>query len=388
MTARKILSLRLRNNKINTNALSSLPLIRYLPPVICFLLSAFLTGCATVPAHRAADLPIEKFYINNITYYPLASICEYFHIDWDYDSFGRQISLKKGCVEVKLLIDSSMALANGSSLDIGQPLIIHNGVVSIPSKFKEMVIDRFYCPVLPKGAPQYTLTSAIKRVVVDAGHGGHDPGAIGRTGLREKDVNLDIARRLSNLLEEKGIDVVMTRSVDRFLTLEQRSEIANRANADFFVSVHSNAARSSRLSGFEVYYVTDKINDTERALKAARSGNLNIEPGSFYKNSLDLKAALWDMLYTQYRGDSIILAQSICEAAGREAGIKILGVKSAKFYVLKGARIPAVLVEVGFVSNPAEERYLRNGFYRQQIAEVICDGILMYGRRCELAQRE
>ncbi|TAN63126.1 N-acetylmuramoyl-L-alanine amidase, partial [bacterium] len=171
-------------------------------------------------------------------------------------------------------------------------------------------------------------------------------------------------------------------------TLEQRSEIANRENADFFVSVHSNSARSSKLSGFEVYYVTDKINDAERALKAARSGDLNIDPGSFYKNSLDLKAALWDMLYTRYRGDSIILAQSICEAAGRGMGVKILGVKSARFYVLKGARIPAVLIETGFLSNPAEERYLRNGFYRQQIAEAICEGIILYGRRCELARRE
>lgn len=359
----------------------------FLLSVISCLLSAFLAGCATAPSHRPAELPIEKLYINNITYYPLASVCEHFRIDWDYDSFGRQISLKKGDTEVKLLIDSQVALANGSPLDIGQPVIICNGLVAIPSKFKEMVIDRFYCPVLPKEVPGHTFR-AIKRIVVDAGHGGHDPGAIGRTGLREKDVNLDIARRLSNILEAKGIDVVMTRSADKFLTLEQRSEIANRANADFFVSVHSNAARSSILSGFEVYYVTDKINDTERAFKTARSADLNIEPGSFYKNSLDLKAALWDMLYTRYRGDSIILAQSICEAAGRGMGIKILGVKSAKFYVLKGARIPAVLIEVGFVSNPAEERYLRNGFYRQQIAEAICDGILTYGRRSELAQRE
>ncbi|TAN63064.1 hypothetical protein EPN16_00400, partial [bacterium] len=90
-----------------------------LTPAICCLLSAFLFGCATAPSRRTAELPIEKFYINNLTYYPLASICEYFHIDWDYDSFGRQVSLEKSCVEVKLLIDSSMALASGSPLDIG-----------------------------------------------------------------------------------------------------------------------------------------------------------------------------------------------------------------------------------------------------------------------------
>lgn len=378
----------MRNNKINTDALSSLSLIRYFPLAICLLLAAFLTGCATIPAHKAAGFPVENFYINNITYYPLSSVCRYLHIDWDYDPLGRQVSLKKADTEVKLLIDSQMVLVNGSPLDIGQPVIIHNGSAVIPLKLKEMVIDKFYCPVLPEKTPAYALAHALRRIVVDAGHGGHDPGAIGRTGLREKDVNLDIARRLSNLLEAKGIEAVMTRSVDKFITLEQRAEIANRARADFFVSLHSNSARSSRLSGFEVYYVTDKLSDTERALRAARSADLNIEPSSFYKDSLDLKATLWDMLYTRYRGDSIILAQSICESAGRGMGVKILGVKSAPFYVLKGARIPAVLVEVGFVSNPSEERYLRNSFYRQQIAEAICDGILRYGRQYELAQGE
>ncbi len=357
----------------------------FLLSFVCCLLSVFFAGCATAPIPKTAELPVPKFYLNNTVYYPLSSVCRHFNIDWNYDYIGRQITLKKSDTEVKLLIDSPMILVNGSPLDIGQPVIMYNNLAVIPLKFKEAVIDKFYCPVPGGEASSHIFACAIRRVVVDAGHGGHDPGAIGRTGLREKDVNLDIARRLTNLLRAQGIDAVMTRSVDKFITLEQRAEIANRASADFFISVHSNSARSSRLSGFEVYYVTEKVNDSARALSAAKDADLGIAPDCFYQSSLNLKATLWDMLYSRCRADSIVLAQNICEAASRNVGVKVLGVKGAPFYVLKGARIPAVLVEVGFVSNVSEEKYLRNGFYRQQIAEAICEGVLNYGRQYQLA---
>ena len=352
--------------------------------VLC-LLSCVFVGCATVSAPKVAELPIQKFYLNNNLYYPLREICRHFKIDWDYDSFARQISMQKADTEVKLLIDSSVALVNGVPLDIREPVRVHNGLTVVPEKFRELVIDRFYCRIIPQASSEYAPGYAIRKVIVDAGHGGYDPGAIGRTGLREKDVNLDIARRLAHLLEAKGIDVSMTRSVDKFITLEERANIANRARADFFISIHSNSARSARLNGFEVYYITDKVNDYSRALDTAGNADLHIEPASFYNTSLNLKATLWDIIYTQSRSRSIILAQSICQAASRNMGLRILGVKGAPFYVLKGTRIPAVLVEVGFVSHPSEERYLRSGFYRQQLAEAICEGILNYSRQYELA---
>lgn len=351
--------------------------------VNCSLLT-LLIGCASLPAPRVAELPIQKFYLNNRLYYPLSEICRHFKIDWNYDSFGRQVSLKKADTEVKLLIDSSMALINGSPLDIREAVLVHNGLTVIPAKLKELVIDRFYRQVIPEAGRVYTSRYSIEKVIVDAGHGGHDPGAIGRTGLREKDVNLDIARRLAHLLEAKGIDAVMTRSVDKFITLKERANIANRAKADFFISIHSNSARSARLNGFEVYYITDKVNDYSRALDTARNADLHIEPSSFYNTSLDLKATLWDIIYTQSRSKSIILAQSIAQAASRNMGLRILGVKGAPFYVLKGTHIPAVLVEVGFISHPSEERYLRGGFYRQQLAEAIAEGILNYSRQYDI----
>lgn len=358
-----------------------------LRPVSCVLAlaSCVLSGCATVSPPRVAELPIQKFYLNNALYYPLSEICRHFKISWDYDSFGRQISIKKADTEVKLLVDSQAALVNGLPLDLDMPVLVYNGITVVPARFKELVIDRFYCQLIPKSAPEYASGYAIRKVIVDAGHGGHDPGAIGRTGLREKDVNLDIARRLAYLLKANGIEVLMSRSADKFITLEERAAITNRLKADFFVSIHSNSARSSKLNGFEVYYITDKVNDYSRALRQADNVDLGIEPGSFYNASLNLKAILWDIIYTQNRSRSIILAQNICQAANRNLGLRILGVKGAPFYVLKGSRIPAVLVEVGFLSNSSEERYLRSGFYRQQLAEAISEGILTYSRQYDPA---
>ncbi len=351
-----------------------------------FILGFFLAGCAAVgPVRKAEILPISNLYLNNSLYYPLKDFCAHFGVEWDYDSIARQVILSRQAVEVKLLMESPVVLVNGSPLDMGQEVLTRNGIVYLPLSFKEKVADRFFREALPK-PPSAAAIRGIKRIVIDAGHGGHDPGAIGKSGLREKDVNLDVARRLANLLESKGIRVILTRSSDKFIPLEGRADIANKADADLFVSLHSNSARSRKLNGFEVYYITDKIDDSSRALNAARNGDLNIESASFYGNSLNIKAALWDMLYTESRGRSISLAQSICQSAQRNMGLRILGVKGARFVVLKGSNVPAVLVEMGFLSNPTEERYLRNGFYRQQLAEVISVGILDYeGRYSNLA---
>lgn len=350
-----------------------------------FLLSTLFTGCAGIAVREEAKFPIQKIHLNNKAYYPLSEVCSYLRLECEYEAIGRQIILRKADTEVKLLMDSSMVLVNGAPLDIEDPVIMASGMACVPVKFKAAVMDRFYCPVPAQEQARYEVVPRIRRVVVDAGHGGHDPGAIGRTGLREKDVNLDIARRIESLLQNRGIEVVLTRAVDKFISLEGRAAIANRAEADFFISVHSNSASSSRLNGFEVYYITEKVNDYSRALSAARSADLNFASASFYQATLDLKAALWDILYTQNRAEAIVLAQNICQSAGRSMGVKILGVKGARFSVLRGTHIPAVLIEVGFLSHPLEERYLRNGFYRQQVAESICEGIINYSRQYDLA---
>lgn len=222
---------------------------------------------------------------------------------------------------------------------------------------------------------------ALKKIVIDPGHGGSDPGAIGRTGLREKSVNLDIAKRLAEILEDSGVKVVMTRKSDIFIPLSQRVDIANQPGVDLFISIHSNANHTKSLNGFEIYYISANNNDNRRALYAAEHFSLNLDKKYFGGNSLDLKATLWDMIYTANRQESVNLARTICRSVDQDLETRVIGVKGANFYVLKGARIPAVLVEIGFLSNAQEERLLKSVAYRQQITESIAQGVADYSHK-------
>jgi N-acetylmuramoyl-L-alanine amidase len=218
----------------------------------------------------------------------------------------------------------------------------------------------------------------IKKVVIDAGHGGYDPGAMGRNGLKEKTVTLDIAKRLAVIMRGAGVKVVMTRSIDVFVPLEQRVKIANESGADLFISVHINASRQRSLNGFEVYYVSPQVNDYKRAKEAAGEYTLRLEDGQAADVPYEAKRILWDMFYSYSRAESSVLAGHICSKIAGEMQMKILGVKNARFHVLRGANMPAVLIEAGFVSNPSEEAQLRNSRYRQRLAECIARGLESY----------
>lgn len=342
--------------------------------IFAFCLLNF-SGCATVPGREA----LPAYDINGVPYVSVASLCELKGISWEYDTFGRTVILRKGAHRINLKVGDTLALVDGSAVNLKHPVDIYQGAVAVPCRFKEQVLDDLFADVRPAAAGP-AIASAIKKIVIDAGHGGYDPGAIGRTGLREKDVNLDIAKRLALLLREGGVEVIMTRSSDTFISLSQRVNIANRSRADIFISIHSNANRVRALSGFEAYYISPGISDAKRALSSAKYSPLALERNYFSHSGLNLKATLWDMIYTSNRAESIELARAICRSVGRELDTRVLGVKGANFYVLKGVEIPAILIEVGYLSNYNEERLLRNNFYRQQVAETLKQGIGNYAR--------
>jgi len=188
-------------------------------------------------------------------------------------------------------------------------------------------------------------------------------------------VTLDVALRLRELLERDGFRVLMTRSTDRFIPLSRRSEIANRENGDLFISIHANASRRRSISGFEVYYLSEATDDHARALEAAENVVLPAEVGE--TGSREIDTIVWDLLHTEYRAESREIASSVCRGlSSRRLLSPNRGVKSARFAVLKGSRMPAVLVEVAFVSHPGEEARLRKWEYRQRIAEGIREGIV------------
>ena len=177
---------------------------------------------------------------------------------------------------------------------------------------------------------------------------------------------------------------------DRFISLPGRVSIANSSNADLFVSIHSNASRTRSLNGFEVYYVAPSVNDSKRAYSSARSVPITVEHFELASSSMDLKAIIWDMIHVSNQAESVCLARKICRVMDDNSDSRIIGIKGARFAVLKGARMPAVLVETGFVSNREEEKLLRNSIYRQKVAEIISKGILDFAQRSstmEVAQR-
>jgi len=213
--------------------------------------------------------------------------------------------------------------------------------------------------------------------VVDAGHGGHDPGAISQ-GLREKDLTLDIARRLKVELRGKGLAVVMTRDRDEFITLSRRPNVANRLQADFFVSVHINANRSRQVSGVEVYY------PRESAVDAAAPFPPHIEPAEVWLPTTRVKQILWDLVLSRTRRHAARMALHICRAMRSRLHVRCRWVRGARFVVLREARMPAVLVEVGYMSNQREAARLAQASYRQAIAQAVAEGLVAYVRELGL----
>jgi len=212
----------------------------------------------------------------------------------------------------------------------------------------------------------------IGRIVIDAGHGGDDYGTIGLTSVREKDVVLDVAMRLGRLLQNLGAEVSYTRIGDRFLPLEARTAIANREQADLFISIHANSNPDRSASGVETYYLN--FTNAPEALEVAARENTVSQRSVSQLRDLVQKIAQQDK-----RDESRELAASVQRSLGDELPkVRSRGVKEAPFIVLTGASMPAVLTEIAFVSNPEDENKLKDPAYRQAIALAIYDGISEY----------
>jgi len=218
--------------------------------------------------------------------------------------------------------------------------------------------------------------SSVKRIVIDPGHGGRDPGAIGPSGLMEKDVVLRIAKRLKRKLKARGYEVFLTRERDVYLPLEERTAIANTKKADLFVSVHANASRKRGARGIETY-TFNFPSDEETMELAARENAISTE------KLTDLQIILYDLMVTANLNESGRLAhhvqRSMCRSLnhGPSSGWD-RGVKQGPFIVLLGARMPAILAEVSFISNRREERRLRSRKHRDKIAAAIVEGLTTY----------
>jgi N-acetylmuramoyl-L-alanine amidase len=215
----------------------------------------------------------------------------------------------------------------------------------------------------------------IGRIVVDAGHGGHDTGTIGPNGLYEKDLVLEVALRLGKLLESRlGAEVVYTRDDDTFIPLETRTAVANQNQADLFISVHANSSRDPQARGIETYYLN--FTTSPEALEVAARENAVSENSIHELQDLVKKIALKEKIEEsrEFAAD----VQNSLYATLATKGMKNRGVKKAPFIVLIGANMPSILAEISFVSNPADAKKLKTSDYRQKIAEALYRGVAKY----------
>lgn len=223
-----------------------------------------------------------------------------------------------------------------------------------------------------------TLGLKIGRIVIDPGHGGHDTGTIGPSGLMEKDLCLDVALRLGKIVEQRlpGADVLYTRSDDTFIPLEERTNIANQAKADLFISIHANSSRDQGARGIETYYLN--LKGSAEAMEVAARENATAQGGVH-----DLQDLVKKIAQTEKIDESKELAEDIQDSLAKriqKSGktVRNRGVRKAPFVVLIGADMPSILTEISFLSNPADEKLLKQPEQRQKVAEGLYQGMVSY----------
>ena len=250
-------------------------------------------------------------------------------------------------------------------------------VVSQPTN--AVIPESIVKPPQTNGNGKYSLARQlglkVRRIIVDAGHGGHDPGAMAG-GMREKDITLDVARRLKVMLETKhDFEVLMTRETDRYVALEERTAFANSHAADLFVSVHVNSSRNRRARGIETYYLN--FATTPEAMEVAARENAISEKNMGELQRLTTAIAMNSKI-DESRDFAGLVQTHLVSHLKKSYSIPSLGVKQAPFYVLIGAHMPSILAEISFLSNQQESQLLKDDSYRHSIAEGLATGVHQY----------
>ncbi len=337
--------------------------------IVVFFSIVLVSGCATTKPEIGMPVPGKEGFV-------LKTLCELQGIDWQWDTISQVVVLKGNGREAKALVGSDVVLIGDERILLSAPVAIENSAVTVPADFKRMVMSRLIKKVL---YPEQHFIKKIETILIDPGHGGKDPGAIGVRGTYEKDIVLSIAKHLKRNLEQRGFKVIMTRERDEFISLEKRTELASRERVDLFISIHANASQTSRASGIEVFSLRDLSayeanNDQRKRNQYLLFRNFSMEPND------NIKSIVSDMLYDHKCNQDDLLASYTAQKLSKYARARNRGYKKSGFFVLKNTIVPAILVEVGFISNPREERLLRTKSYRDNIARSLAQVIVDYNR--------
>jgi N-acetylmuramoyl-L-alanine amidase len=248
--------------------------------------------------------------------------------------------------------------------------------------------EGFADTVLSYSAADNMKNNKIDVIVIDPGHGGDDDGAIGPSGIKEKDINLAISLKLKKLLEDEGLSVILTRDDDRFIPLSDRTKIANEAGADMFVSIHCNASATNKNArGYISFFLSDAKTDQARAAAALENAAIQFESKESQRDYVsDIDFILLDMVQSEFLKESSELAALIEQNIIKHTKIDSRGVDQAGFFVLNKAYMPAVLVETAFISNKQDEKLLKNGNTQNDVAEAIVAAIGEFKAKYEVTE--
>lgn len=349
---------------------------------ILFIASS-LTSQPRLPTGKTITLKYEdKSYVigtqtlYDFMHFSLQDIQRAFGFNVSVDTTTKRYTLTYQDKEVVLIPDNPW-LKVGSRL-INLPLAprFKDGRLWLPLPVLNEVLEEFInrnAKVRQKKLVLFQPSMQIKKIVIDPGHGGKDPGGIGTKGLREKDIVLEVGKLVAEMLEsELDVECIMTRDKDVFIPLGERTKMANDVGADLFVSIHCNAARSRKSHGCEVYFLSPAKTTWARAVEARENASLKFEVSEWDE---ELESILWDMAQAEFLSESNQLAGYLTNYICDEAHIKNRGVVQARFYVLHKVYMPAVLVELEFLSNIKGELNLRSKNFKRQLARGVVKGI-------------
>lgn len=318
--------------------------------------------CALVLAACAAPAHARQIQVKGQPYIDLDLVGRSFGMQPYWLKGYKTFRLRSQWTTVDVDKKSRVLKMNGMPVYLGFPTVESQGALFIAEADYRHVLQSLLTPQVFPDVP------ALRRIVLDPGHGGRDSGAINPAyGLEEKELALDVSLRLKTLLEEGGYEVVLTRNDDRYIPLEQRPRIANRARADLFVSIHFNAAASSSASGFETFALTPQHQASSQFRNVTAADAV-----SYMGNAFDP----WNTL----------LGYALQRSLVHHGGGPDRGLKRARFLVLKHLQCPGVLVELGFMSHSESARKMRSNVYRQTLAQSLFDGIVLYHQRIQRIQ--